>query len=1672
MAFRKLGYKQIWSDPVPSHLATIRGEGSFRGQAIGVSVHATLPVRPSRIALSSHIDRTRLVASIVQYGSMSIQCISVYGYTTSHPEARQKTNDLIHEATRIATLVGIPSIIAGDFNHPMHQLPAITVLQSLGYKSTLQLHQTLHQQEMPMTCRNATCNDQIFVHPDLIQHCHTVQVLKQGIVSDHDPVLVDFHLPAEAPAVMHWAFPQSWAPMEPDPQRVAEHFVSDDHDAIPTFDKQLQAWSRNCERAVSAALTAQHAQDPVRFPLTQLPKSARGRCQDRKPVRIKLGKVVPQACQGQYNPPAEAVPYHMQLWIKQLRRLQSFKARLSKHHQRFESAPIPEDLLREWKAITKASGFKSFPAWCIAIPELGYYPVRCPDLSFLEDVIAHLQHHTTAKVNQHHYNNKKHQKFMQKYDEIQRGMSQTMRRLKGVTHPPVEQITIDIEVQLVLTTQDHGLVEFQVDPIHSPHFQVDQHIQYAQHDVILQFVSPTTLQGMLIDEADTLPDRSTVTISATTANPQDMASRLHGYWTQFWGHGDRTELFDPATWEQFANFLEAVPRLPTLDIQFDQLDTWKFALRKTKAKSATGYDGWYTEELKLLPDNCIATLATIVHRAMSNQQHANTLAHAITLPLGKTPDASTPDRVRPITLLPVLYRLIVKVITVQALAQWGLTIPPEIIGFLPGRSPQQHLLKQQHQLERIHNRTDTAAPHQQGCTLDLTKCFNLIPRLPAKWAMEHAGIPPMITHFWFHTLNDTLRWWKIDSQYFFGGRTDTGTPEGDGISVLACVALSRVWTEHLKAQATVPAAYADNWSWQTSDTPTNIQAIQFTVDFTSSLMLRIDWSKTWLWNSTPGNHDQWMEAIRSACPQAEQVLAVPTARELGYTVNYSKVHSRQTQQQRHDQALELIVKARKKTISLQGRARICHWAMVKALWGTESYVVGQSWLQQLRSKIARTLLIEKTNCNPFLVLLCASSHVRDPELYVILQSFRAVRAYLQFASEQDQHAFLRFVACHTGRHYDVWGPAGAFRYNLDKLGWLINAQGTLFTDAQADFHLLRTSWSDLEQALEYAWSKHVAQVHLHRSQWRNLPPIDQHATHRIMKKLEDREQTVYLQYLSGASRMGAQLKHFARDTPECPFCTAEDTLEHRLLECHIGETCRNQHDAIVSDLRDGNPTWMFLPAVFHDPFYEFCTWWHQVSPHTQPVPQVLRDITDQPNVHWAVFTDGSCDHPAEPTLRRAAFAIVVSPLSTPEEQGDQLAYYDSTKGIPSNFQTLQVGPIPGRQTVARAELLALIEFAQLRIQAVVYTDSQYVISVVQLLLNTTDIRTHANRKNYDLLLRLWPLLADRPWTIQKVAAHKLDASSQQISVEQRWFQLGNHAADTAAKAALTHLHEITPLPDAASNLKEQITRIHQMIPYLTELQQIRAKQFQHLPEDQPLGTEQRPWQTQIDDLATWRPLQSYSYSFQEQDDDVVAVFPFGSRYCTELLHWLKHVEWPPDDPAPPPDSPGVSWYELALSFQLSMQIGVVMNVGKQGLKFQRHRLAINDDRVEFGEIITQFERALTMLQATFDRQLIPTQRKNCNSIRILGGSHARAGLAARPHFPCQDQICQMLVKHFAGTKTTSNALGPPIIPVQSAWYEIPDDDRDAIDDLSWKDRIRRYQCLRKSRTEGRQRGGE
>lgn len=187
----------------------------------------------------------------------------------------------------------------------------------------------------------------------------------------------------------------------------------------------------------------------------------------------------------------------------------------------------------------------------------------------------------------------------------------------------------------------------------------------------------------------------------------------------------------------------------------------------------------------MLPEQAVLVLRDVI----KGDPHCfDTLMIAKTHPIPKQVGIPTVQKLRPITVLPQTYRLWSRVASFAILQIMGRKLPQTLTGFLPGRGPTDSSFEFQHVVEKAHWHKQ----HCSGISIDLVKCFNSIKRPVAAALLARLGAPQDLVSRWMIALGTMLRVWTVHRFTSAPQPTNCGLPEGDALSVVGMLCVSRL----------------------------------------------------------------------------------------------------------------------------------------------------------------------------------------------------------------------------------------------------------------------------------------------------------------------------------------------------------------------------------------------------------------------------------------------------------------------------------------------------------------------------------------------------------------------------------------------------------------------------------------------------------------------------------------------------------------------------------------------------------------------------------------------------------------------------------------------------------------------------------------------------------------
>ena len=859
--FRQFGWKTYWSKMVGSKINTHDGRPSLRGESIGTAVVTKLISRQSRTGIPQFLWETcRISAAVVRVEQFEILVISLYGFPANNKSKEYtKSNDLlITTAFQIALNSGLPFIIGGDFNSQPQTLPIYEEIRRHGAIDAFALSIAKFGERLDPTCRGATFNDSMILHPFVAQRVIRMKVLHEHSFEPHRPLLVDVDFNIAVPKQLSWQIPKTWVTLEPAMQNI-EHFYCDLRKSTlyttpvctspEDGTRALEQWSGLVEASVDKALSFQHRIDPVRYPVASLPSSFRGRCTQRE-----LKEVLPQCSpkgdlHKNYDPKYEIFTITNRHKVRQVRRLKSLIVALKAAHRMHPHQSFPWKISHqhqtEWFAILRARGYgSSWQKWILSFEPITHLSQQIPDLEYLEMLSKITEIDCDASCALEYNRRESNFKRRIQLDDMESFGTLSYSIIRNKSTPKLSEVPYEVVSEATVHKLTKGK-PCQLSLTDQVNFITNQKATFGDAEVLIvkqqaKSVFCTLTKGILPTQAKLIQTRVAIT-------PDEISNEFTKFWIPKWQRDSNQSQFCEEAWSSFLDNHSDVslPSIATIPIRLDDIELWMKVIHTLPSKKAEGWCGWRYEELQHLPRVAIEDLVSIIQGFWEVGFDNDMMQSRVTL-LAKTLDPKTIKDGRPITILSVIYRLVSKVIFVQVTKHWKKVLPAQISGGLPGRGVRDLALEQGLSIEKcILNKIPLC-----GSSIDLIKAFNLIPRYPLAILFRKLGLEWKIIKFWLNNLSRLSRVPIINGCVGHKILSATGVPEGDSWSVLGMLAPSTYFYFNLLTPKLQPFAYADNWAWLSKEAIENYRAWEKILALVRSLLLAIDYKKSWVWGTT------------------------------------------------------------------------------------------------------------------------------------------------------------------------------------------------------------------------------------------------------------------------------------------------------------------------------------------------------------------------------------------------------------------------------------------------------------------------------------------------------------------------------------------------------------------------------------------------------------------------------------------------------------------------------------------------------------------------------------------------------------------------------------------------------------------------------------------------------
>eukprot|EP00435_Cladocopium_sp_Y103_P036708 s2370_g9.t1 len=150
--------------------------------------------------------------------------------------------------------------------------------------------------------------------------------------------------------------------------------------------------------------------------------------------------------------------------------------------------------------------------------------------------------------------------------------------------------------------------------------------------------------------------------------------------------------------------------------------------------------------------------------------------------------------------------------------------------------------------------------------------------------------------------------------------------------------------------------------------------------------------------------------------------------------------------------------------------------------------------------------------------------------------------------------------------------------------------------------------------------------------------------------------------------------------------------------------------------------------------------WHMVYHHNQLDPQIPAPMytalhaMDMNGHTLHFYTDGSCQHPANPNTRYSSYSVVLDVCHTDAERIAAAKLYADEGVLPNSLHVLTAARTPGEQRIHRAELYAIIWICERFCNVAIHTDSAVTLAAIRAA--SLDIALIHHMEDLDLIYRL------------------------------------------------------------------------------------------------------------------------------------------------------------------------------------------------------------------------------------------------------------------------------------------------------------------------------------------------
>ena len=249
-----------------------------------------------------------------------------------------------------------------------------------------------------------------------------------------------------------------------------------------------------------------------------------------------------------------------------------------------------------------------------------------------------------------------------------------------------------------------------------------------------------------------------------------------------------------------------------------------------KEATAGSLDGWEWRELKVLPVSWYDELARILTKVEDFGVWPDGLLDAHIAMIPKTDGDATPLGQRPLSVLPIVYRIWASARMVQLDGWFKSWVPASVFSAGSGRGSVEAWYTSSLDIEEVLTGVVDSDVHL--FVADAIKSFDTVDRRILDRVLSSLGLPGWFRHFYFEYHAHVRLRLKLASGLGEPWTRDGGITQGCPLSMMFIVALYLPWCRYLAAHGGVqPQMYADNLKCVSRNPAALLRAARFTTGY-------------------------------------------------------------------------------------------------------------------------------------------------------------------------------------------------------------------------------------------------------------------------------------------------------------------------------------------------------------------------------------------------------------------------------------------------------------------------------------------------------------------------------------------------------------------------------------------------------------------------------------------------------------------------------------------------------------------------------------------------------------------------------------------------------------------------------------------------------------------------